>query len=464
MPTAKMLIRQQPENQVYSLGQQTELEEQRHSSDLNRLNPASSLCSQFQFMAELQQTCQNQTIKNYFAVLLFDLDRFQIIRSSLGHRISEELLVEFTARISNVFLHQTTVIAHLQSDEFAVLLHDIQSIEDVVQFARQVHERLRIPFNISGSEIFLTASIGITTSALSARTPSILLNDAELAVCHAKQSCGNSLEIFNTALRERSMEQLRLENDLRLGIIRQEFFLEYQPILVLEDQKLAGFEALLRWQHPRRGLVSPGEFIPIAEETGSIIPLGWWVLQEACQQLKNWQDRFPEYHDLTINVNVSGQQFSQLNFIQQIDQILQTTGLAGCNLKLEITESVLMENADFAAHVLDQLKLRGIRLCIDDFGTGYSSLSYLQRFEVNTLKIDRSFIARMGTDSKSVGILQIILMLARQLNMDVVAEGIEISEQYWQLRALQCQQGQGYLFSGPLNANAAEQRLASPRS
>jgi EAL domain-containing protein (putative c-di-GMP-specific phosphodiesterase class I) len=226
---------------------------------------------------------------------------------------------------------------------------------------------------------------------------------------------------------------------------------------------VVGFEALVRWQHPRRGLVSPVEFIPVAEATGSIMPLGWWVLQTACQQLKVWQQQFPQHPDLTVNVNISGQQFSQPDFISRIDDILRATGLAGQFLKLEITETVLMENADLATPVLDQLKERGIRLCIDDFGTGYSSLSYLQRFEVSTLKIDRSFIARMETDSKSVRILQIILMLAQQLDMDVVAEGIEVTEQYWQLRALQCEYGQGYLFERPLKVDAAANLLAEPK-
>jgi EAL domain-containing protein (putative c-di-GMP-specific phosphodiesterase class I) len=274
---------------------------------------------------------------------------------------------------------------------------------------------------------------------------------------------GDCCVVFNAALRERTVEQLQLENDIRLGLLRHEFFLHYQPILALETQQLLGFEALVRWQHPRRGLVSPAEFIPVAEATGSIIPLGWWVLKEACRQLKVWQQQFPNTTDLTINVNLSGQQFSQPHFIEQIDEILRLTGVEGRHLKLEITETVLMENADLAAQVLDHLKARGIRLCIDDFGTGYSSLSYLQRFEISTLKIDRSFVARMETDSKSVRILQIIMMLAYQLKMDVVAEGIETSEQYWQLRALQCQHGQGYLFSKPISAETVVPLLTNAR-
>jgi EAL domain-containing protein (putative c-di-GMP-specific phosphodiesterase class I) len=254
--------------------------------------------------------------------------------------------------------------------------------------------------------------------------------------------------------------RLHLENDIRLGLLRHEFFLHYQPLFDLEHHQLIGLEALVRWQHPQQGVVSPGIFIPIAEETGSIIDLGWWILREACQQLKQWQQQFPQYQNLTVNVNLSSQQFSQPHFIEQLDRILQETRLEGQHLKLEITETVLMKNADFAASRLEKLRARGIQLCIDDFGTGYSSLSYLQRFPVSTLKIDRSFIAQMDSESsKSAGIVQAIILLANSLGMTVVAEGIETTEQFWQLKALQCEYGQGYFFSKPLALDGVEKLL-----
>jgi diguanylate cyclase (GGDEF)-like protein len=412
------------------------------------------------FMGQLQSLClaENSTP---FALLLLDLDRFQIIRCSLGARTTGALLNALNTRL-NQLLQGQMCLTRLQENEFALLLPGQDCTQAVNEFAQQIHDCLRTPFTVEGLEIFLTVSIGITTHGLSQRQPSLLLSDVELAACQAKVLGGNHSVIFDAALRERTMEQFHLENDLRLGILRQEFFLEYQPIVDLESRHVNGFEALVRWQHPQRGLVSPADFIPMAEATGSIIPLGWWVLQAACQQLKIWQDQFPDQPDLTINVNLSGQQFSQPDFIAQLDQVLQTTGLAGTSLKLEITETVLMDNAEFAPSVLGQLKERGIRLCIDDFGTGFSSLSYLQRFEINTLKIDRSFIARIGSDPKSMKILQMIVLLAQQLDMDVVAEGIEISEQYWQLRALQCQHGQGYLFRRPLSSQAAAELLSHP--
>jgi diguanylate cyclase (GGDEF)-like protein len=464
MMSVNKLTKKRHEAQVYSLGQEILYDGQHHHVISSWQSRVSNVCTRSQFIDQLQHICQGYHQRDYdrFAVLLLEVDRFQMIRCSLGSRVADQLRAAFTVRVSQI-RNTGAVIAHLQDNEFAVLLPGVRAIEESTRFAKQVHDSLRSPFTIAGVEIFLTVSIGITTSDISEQQPSSLLNDAGLAVCNAKMTGGDCCVVFNAALRERTVEQLQLENDIRLGLLRHEFFLHYQPILALETQQLLGFEALVRWQHPRRGLVSPAEFIPVAEATGSIIPLGWWVLKEACRQLKVWQQQFPNTTDLTINVNLSGQQFSQPHFIEQIDEILRLTGVEGRHLKLEITETVLMENADLAAQVLDHLKARGIRLCIDDFGTGYSSLSYLQRFEISTLKIDRSFVARMETDSKSVRILQIIMMLAYQLKMDVVAEGIETSEQYWQLRALQCQHGQGYLFSKPISAETVVPLLTNAR-
>jgi diguanylate cyclase (GGDEF)-like protein len=427
------------------------------------VRPARNRCQHpsEQLLAKLELLCETATdCHTPFTLLLLEPDRFQMMRCSLGSRAAEQLLLDFQIRLLQL-QPDTGMMARFQEDEFTILIEG-ESTQVVMDIAQKIHHSLQTPFRINGLDIFLTVSIGITTSDISLHQPSLLFSDAELAVCQAQKCGGNSSVLFDQELREQTMKQFHLENDLRLGILRQEFFLEYQPIVALDSQELTGFEALVRWQHPQQGLVSPAAFIPLAEATGQIIPLGRWVLQEACQQLKVWQAQFPQYPDLTMSVNISGQQFSQPDFIAQLDRVLSATGVAGQYLKLEITETVLMENAELADSILSQLKDRQIGLCIDDFGTGYSSLSYLQRFAVNTLKIDRSFIAQIDSDPKSIKILQIILMLARQLDMDVVAEGIELSEHYWQLRALQCQQGQGYLFEKPLKATAAAHLLADP--
>jgi diguanylate cyclase (GGDEF)-like protein len=421
------------------------------------------LYNQGQFQQQLQQVCTRKywSAEHSFAVLLLTLDRFRVIRSSLGNDLANHLLVAFSHRLCTL-LDSTMLSAHLEGYEFTILLKNTLSLEAAISLAQQIHNALRSPFKISGLEICLTASIGITTSEISKAQPSCLLDDAGLAASVAGAKGGDRSIIFDPCIREKTMKQLQLQSDLRLGILRHEFFLHYQPIIALESLQISGFEALVRWQHPSRGVVSPAEFIPVAEEIGSIVPLGWWILQEACRQMKAWQQQFPNSNPLIMNVNLSSQQFSQPDFIEQLDEILSTTGLEGKYLKLEITETVLMENTDSAAMVLEQLKARNVRVSMDDFGTGYSSLSYLQRFAVSTLKIDRSFIARLETDTKSAGILQAIMMLAQQLGMDVVAEGIERAEQFWQLKALQCQHGQGYLFSQPLTAKAATSLLASP--
>jgi diguanylate cyclase (GGDEF)-like protein len=388
-------------------------------------------------------------------LLFLELDQFQVLQDSFGQRVADQLSLAFKVRLMQL-TQQISLMAQLQDHEFAILFEGKNAHTAMTDFAQRIHHCLHTPFSCNGADICLTASIGMTTCEISPHQSTLLLRDAAMAMRQVKMRGGNSSVLLDTVLRKQIMEQFHLENDLRLGVLRGEFYLVYQPIVDLNSLKLTGFEALVRWKHPQKGCISPGEFIPIAEATGIIIPLGWWVLKEACQQLHTWQCQFPEYPDLSMSVNISGKQFSQSNFVEQLDQILSATQVDGRDLKLEITETVLIDNAELADSILSQLKVRGIRLCLDDFGIGYSSLSYLQRFEVNTLKIDRSFIAQISSDPKSAKILHIIILLAQQLEINVVAEGIETAGQYQQLLELQCQQGQGYLFEKPLSAPELE--------
>ena len=267
--------------------------------------------------------------------------------------------------------------------------------------------------------------------------------------------------VFDTHMHDRALQLLRLENDLRRAVERQEFLVYYQPIVSLDMGRIAGFEALVRWRHPERGMVSPADFVPIAEETGLILPLGYWVLRESCRQIRAWQEAFPQYPPLFISVNLSGRQFTQPGLVECIEQVLSETGLEGGSLRLEITESVLIENADMVTKLLERLRSQRIHLCIDDFGTGYSSLSYLHRFPVNVLKIDRSFINKMGAEDENSEIVRTIVSLAHNLGVDVTAEGVESEAQLVKLWALQCEYAQGHFFSTALSSEAAEALLAA---
>lgn len=391
-----------------------------------------------------------------FAVLFLDLDRFKIVNDSLGHTAGDQLLIAFVQRLEQ-HLRSCDTLARLGGDEFVILLEDINAPDDAIQIAQRIQELLLMPFNLSGQEVYTTASVGIALSTINYEHPEEILRDADTAMYRAKATGKACYQVFSPSMHARALTLLHLENDLRRAIERQEFQLHYQPIVSLATGKIHGFEALVRWQHPERGLIPPLDFIPIAEETGLIIPIGSWVLQEACRQMRAWQEQFPEDSDLSISVNISAKQFSQLDLIEQISHILQETKLNARSLKLEITESVIMENPKVAAIMLSQLRELGVELYIDDFGTGYSSLNYLQQFQVDALKIDRSFISAIGANGKKPELVQTIITLARNLGMDVVAEGVETIEQLAQLRTLERKyaHGQGYLFSKPVNSEAA---------
>jgi diguanylate cyclase (GGDEF)-like protein/PAS domain S-box-containing protein len=425
-----------------------------------------------------------------FAVVFIDLDRFKVINDSLGHLCGDQLLIAFAQRLEHC-LRAGDTVARLGGDEFTVLLEELEDISVAIAVAERIQAFLTLPFSLNEQEVFITASIGIVLSTTGFEQLEDLLRDADTAMYRAKAQGKACYQVFDKAMHLQAVTLLQLENDLRRAVMaigdcykdrcngvslvreqeticitaaesNQDFQLQYQPIVCLATGRINGFEALVRWQHPVRGLVFPSEFIPIAEETGLIIPLGYWVIHEACRQLRVWQKRFPSSPPLTISVNLSTKQFSQPDLTQQIDQILQQTELDACSLKLEITESAIMGNTETATAMLLQLRQLGIELYIDDFGTGYSSLSYLQRFPVNALKIDRSFVNNIGVDGEKSDIVQTIVMLASKLGIDVVAEGVETVEQLAKLRELCSQkaQGQGYLFSKPVDSVAAEALIA----
>lgn len=397
-----------------------------------------------------------------FAVLFLDLDRFKVINDSLGHMIGDQLLIAISRRLENC-LRSGDTIARLGGDEFAILLENIKDDSYPKSIAERIQKELMLPFNLSGHEVFAGVSIGIAMSTTGYDRGSDLMRDADTAMYHAKaqDTLAARHQVFDNAMHIRAVALLQLETDLRRAVRSGEFQLHYQPIVSLQTGKITGFEALLRWQHPQRELISPAEFIPVAEETGLIIPIGWWVLWEACRQMRAWHLQFPLNSPLTISVNISGKQFSQPDLIKNIEKILRETGLDARSLKLEITESVLMENAKSAAAMLVQLQNLGIRLSIDDFGTGYSSLSYLRRFPINTLKIDRSFINSVDINIEEIEIIRAVVALAGNLGMDVVAEGVETQKQMYQLQALKCDFGQGYYFSKPLDSQTAETLIAA---
>ncbi len=386
-----------------------------------------------------------------FGLLFLDLDRFKIINDSLGHLSGDQLLIAVGSRLEKCKRASDT-LARLGGDEFVILLEELKSEDECIKVAERIHQALKKPFAIDNQELFVSASIGITfSSSHQYNDPAQLLRDADTAMYRAKTRGKSCHEVFEISMYDRVVKQLNLESDLQRAIERQELVIYYQPIVSLENNRLQGMEALVRWQHPSLGLVSPEDFIPLAEETGIIIELDHWVLENACRQLCYWRDRFPAFDDLTINVNLSSKQFFQGDLIAKIDQILAETGLEGQYLKLEITESVLIENFSSVLKILNQLKDKKIQMCLDDFGTGYSSLSYLDRFSLNVLKIDRSFINNLGINDSRSAIVRAILVMARELEIQAIAEGVETTEQLNFLKALGCFGAQGYWFSSPLD-------------
>jgi diguanylate cyclase (GGDEF)-like protein len=389
-----------------------------------------------------------------FAVLFLDLDRFKNINDSLGHTIGDQLLITIARRLENS-IRETDMVARLGGDEFAILLEGIKTPAETIYMSERVEKELTAPFMLSGHEVFTTTSIGIALSTTGYQHPEDILRDADTAMYRAKASGKACYQVFDKDMHARAVNLLRLETDLRRAIEREEFLVYYQPIVALESGQVAGFEALARWQHPELGFIAPAEFISAAEDTRLIIPLGLWVLRQACRQMAQWHWQSPANRKLIISVNLSGKQFTQPDLVEQIKAILEETHLDPSCLKLEITESVVMEDAEAAIAMLVGMKALGVRLSIDDFGTGYSSLSYLHRFPVDTLKIDRSFVSQISVSGDNAEIVRTIKTLATNLGMEVVAEGVETLEQLRRLSELECEYGQGFLFSRAVDREEA---------
>jgi diguanylate cyclase (GGDEF)-like protein/PAS domain S-box-containing protein len=394
-----------------------------------------------------------------FAVLFLDLDRFKNINDSLGHVIADQLLVEIGRKLG-VVLRPEDMVARFGGDEFVVLLEDIQDVTDATRVANRIHEELRTPFSLGGNEVFTSTSIGIALSVQHYDRPEECLRDADTAMYRAKALGKARNAIFDRSMHEHAVALLQLETDLRRAVERGEFLVHYQPIVSLSNERIVGFEALLRWQHPTRGLLAPADFISLAEETGLIVPIGYWILEEACRQTRVWQNDAGANPALTVSVNLSSRQFLQQDLIERIRLTLLGTDLDASYLKLEITESVVMENSDAAIAVIAKLREFGVEIHMDDFGTGYSSLSYLHRFPVDTMKIDRSFISRIGTRDADAEIVSTIVALSHSLHMEAIAEGVETEEQLIHLRALRCEFGQGFYFSPPVDAARAGELIA----
>ncbi|MBD2482892.1 bifunctional diguanylate cyclase/phosphodiesterase [Planktothrix sp. FACHB-1365] len=397
-----------------------------------------------------------------FAVLFLDLDRFKVVNDSLGRIVGDQLLMAFSHLLQSLVCYPN-IVARLGGDEFAILLKSIQSPLEAIDLAKHINHILTNPFEIGGSQVFKTTSIGIVLGTNHYYQAENVLRDADIAMHQAKEKGKGCLEIFDKEIHDKALFKMQLEIELRQALMKQEFVVYYQPIINLKTGKITGFEALVRWQHPQRGMISPAEFIPLAEETGLIVPIGNWVLQQACEQLQKWQilrDGENSIYPLTLNVNFSAQQFHLSNVIEIVETIMNQSNICLWDLKIELTESVLMDNQTTLEGIA-QLKSYHIGLSIDDFGTGYSSLSYLHRFPLDTLKIDRSFIQNIGERGRETEIVLAIISLAHNLGMDVVAEGVETEEQLNQLRLFNCEYGQGYLFSKPLSSEATEALLRS---
>jgi predicted signal transduction protein with EAL and GGDEF domain len=430
------------------------------------------------FLERLSQ-CMQQAKRSTdykFAVLFLDIDRFKVVNDSFGHSVGDQLIVEVARKLAYSIRQEnldplvshsdgprrplgSDTLARLGGDEFTILLDNISDVSDAIRVAERIQQKFALPFLIGGQELLTGVSIGIAVSASGYSAAQDMLRDADTAMYRAKALGKSRYEICDPAMHRRAVSRLNLENDLRKAVERDELRVHYQPIVSLRDFHIIGFEALVRWQRPDSGLTMPAEFISVAEETGLILPIGNWVLREACRQNHDWQLQFPSEPSFTVAVNVSAKQFAHPGLISEINHILRETSLGPHSLKLELTESIAMREVELTIGVLNKLKAVGVRLSIDDFGTGYSSLSYLHRFRFDTLKIDRSFISQMDDKIESSQIVQAIITLAHNMGMEVVAEGVETSEQASQLKSLGCEYAQGYFFSKPISKEAIRQLL-----
>jgi len=409
-----------------------------------------------------------------FAVLFIDIDQFKILNDSVGHSAGDELLIQIGRRLTVSLRGADTIsrprtpaddlsgqsLARLGGDEFTVLLEDLRDSSDAIRVAERIQERLGVPFLVGGQELVISASIGIVFSTTSYAASEELVRDAEIAMYRAKREGKARCRVFDAAMHTLAVRRLKLETDLRRALELDEFRVHYQPIVSLPNGRIVGFEALSRWQRPD-GLVAPAEFIPIADETGIILPLNRRLIRQACEQVRHWQSEFPADPPFTISINISARQFVQPDLASEIGAILSQVDFSPHNVDLEITETIAMADVERSAVVLAELKALGVKLSIDDFGTGYSSLSRLQGFPVDALKIDRAFVSKLGDDRETEEIVRIIIMLAHNLGLKVVAEGAELAAQVKMLKALNCELAQGYFFAKPCAGEAIDKILAA---
>ena len=397
-----------------------------------------------------------------FAVLVLNLDRFHLVNDGLGHTVGDQLLIAVAQRLEPSF-RSVDAFARMSGDEFGILLDDISNISDALRVADRIQQHLATPFRIGSEEVFTSGRIGIALSATGYESAEDAVRDATLALHRVKSGTAVHHEVFDPVMHRRAHARLQLETDLRWAMKREEFRVFYQPIVSLEDGSMVGVEALLRWEHPHRGLLLPSEFLAVAEETGMIIPLGSWVLEHACRQMREWHERMSGGTPMYLSVNLSGKQVSWSEITRQVQRVLTETGLDGRWLRLEMTETVMMDDADPTLSILSDLKKLNVSLDIDDFGIGYSSLRYLHRFPIDSLKIDRSFIEDVHKRPESEAIVRTIMALAENMGVGVVAEGVETAEELAFLREVNCRLAQGHLFSRPISHDEITPLIGSHR-
>jgi diguanylate cyclase (GGDEF)-like protein len=417
------------------------------------------------FINRLQQSIDRKSREpDTSAVLYMDLDHFKVINDSLGHETGDGLLIEVSRRLRSC-LRPGDTAARLGGDEFTILLDDVSDLADAVRVAERVAKELREPIWLGEHQVFVTTSVGIALNESAGVSPNSLLRNADVAMYEAKKEGKARYKIFDPGMHAQALRRLEMENELRRAINHEEFRVHYQPKVSVDTGGIVGMEALVRWDHPEHGLINPNEFIPLAEETQLINPLGRWVLQEACRQAQEWRRRYPEYSDLVMSVNLSVRQFKQPNLISELSEILRETGLDPRGLQLEITESIVTDDLEYTVDLLQKLKILNVQLGLDDFGKGYSSLTTLKQFPLDDLKIDKSFVEGIGQNVQDTAIVQLMVDLAHTVGMQAVGEGVEKAEQLARLREMGCDVAQGFYLSKPLTGEQAEELLAdSPRS
>ncbi len=423
-------------------------------------DPLTGLPNRVLFIDRLQQALRRfkRDKEQRFAVLYFDLDRFKFVNDSLGHSAGDSLLVSIARRLMSVIRPGDTV-ARMGGDEFAVLVSDIDDESDTTQVAERIHNLFQQEFSIAGRGMYTSASIGVAIATEQYQSPEEILRDADLAMYRAKRSEAENTVIYDTTMHQAAISRLNMETDLRRAFVRGEFLVYYQPIVTLSERRIVGFEALLRWHHPEKGVLAPDSFLSVVEDTGMLATLSWWVLEQACHQAQEWRRVFVNGSPLGMSVNVSASMFRAENSVQRVKSIVHDSGIAPQDLSLELTERDCMDHEEATQAVLAELRRFGVKINMDDFGTGYSSLSYLQRCSYDTLKIDRSFVQNLGSEEQSLGIIKTIVGLGRMLNMNVVAEGVESQGQLEALMSLECPEAQGFWFSRPVPPTEASELL-----